>query len=97
MIPALGGLGYRLARFLSRTDDEHESVATCTRESLEATLQAGDVLLIDGTSRISMAINILRSPLGRMPLFASEEMLRRTGMTVLNLSLSKPMWQKVYG
>ncbi len=59
MIPALSGLGYRLARFLTQTDEEHESVTTCTREALEATLQPGDVLLIDGSSRISMAIKYI--------------------------------------
>ena len=59
MIPALGGLGYRLARYLTRTDEEQESVATCSREALELTLQPGDVLLIDGSSRISMAIKYI--------------------------------------
>lgn len=59
MIPALSGLGYRLARFLTRIDEEQESVTTCTREALEAALRPGDVLLIDGTSRISMAIKYI--------------------------------------
>ncbi|WP_372639239.1 hypothetical protein [Fodinibius sp.] len=59
MIPVLSGLGYRLARFLSQTDEEQESIATCSREALEAALQPGDVLLIDGTSRISMAIKYI--------------------------------------
>lgn len=59
MIPALSGLGYRLARFLTRTDEEEESVTTCTREALKAALRPGDVLLIDGNSRISMAIKYI--------------------------------------
>ncbi|MDZ7682702.1 MAG: YiiX/YebB-like N1pC/P60 family cysteine hydrolase [Fodinibius sp.] len=59
MIPALSGLGYRLARYLTQTDEEQESVATCSREVLEKTLKPGDILLIDGSSRISMAIKYL--------------------------------------
>lgn len=52
-------LGYRLARYLSETGDEQESVSTCSREALEAALKPGDVLLIDGTSRISTAIKYI--------------------------------------
>lgn len=59
MIPVLSGLGYRLARFLTQPDEEQESVATCSREALEKTLQPGDVLLIEGSSRISMAIKYI--------------------------------------
>jgi hypothetical protein len=59
MIPVLSGLGYRLARFLTRPDEEQEPVATCSREALEKTLQPGDVLLVDGSSRISMAIKYI--------------------------------------
>jgi hypothetical protein len=59
MIPVLSGLGYRLAGYLTRTDEEQESVATCSREALEQALQPGDVLLIDGSSRISMAIKYI--------------------------------------
>lgn len=59
MIPVLSSLGYRLARFLTRTDEEQESVSTCSREALMAALQPGDVLLVDGTSRISMAIKYI--------------------------------------
>lgn len=59
MIPVLSGLGYRLARFLSQTDEERESVSTCSSEALEKALQPGDILLIDGTSRISMAIKYI--------------------------------------
>ncbi|MGM0546524.1 MAG: YiiX/YebB-like N1pC/P60 family cysteine hydrolase [Bacteroidota bacterium] len=59
MIPVLSGLGYRLAQFLTQTDEERESVATCSREALEKALQPGDVLLIDGSSRISMAIKYI--------------------------------------
>lgn len=59
MIPALSGIGYKLARFLSQRDEEKESVSTCTREALEETLQPGDVLLVDGSSRFSTAIKYL--------------------------------------
>jgi len=59
MIPILSGLGYRLARFLTRSDEEKESVSTCSREALMEALQPGDILLIDGASRISMAIKYI--------------------------------------
>lgn len=55
----LDRMGYRLARFLSKTKGELASVATCSREALEAALKPGDVLLIEGTSRISMAIKYI--------------------------------------
>ena len=59
MIPLLNRLGYRLADNLTRTSEERESVATCSREELKSALQPGDILLIDGASRISMAIKYL--------------------------------------
>ena len=55
----LNNIGYRLARFLSQSDEEQESVSTCSREELEAALEVGDILLIDGTSRISTAIKYI--------------------------------------
>lgn len=55
----LNTFGYQLAQFLSQSDDERESVSTCSREDLEASLQKGDILLVDGTSRISMAIKYI--------------------------------------
>lgn len=59
MDKVLNKLGYRLARYLTRTEEEDESVATCSREALTATLKPGDVLLIEGSSRISMAIKYI--------------------------------------
>ncbi|MEX2603457.1 MAG: YiiX/YebB-like N1pC/P60 family cysteine hydrolase [Gracilimonas sp.] len=55
----LNKFGYRLAHFLSQGDEDRESVSTCSREELEAALKTGDILLIDGTSRISMAIKYI--------------------------------------
>ena len=55
----LNRVGYRLARYLSKSDQQEESVATCSREELESALRPGDVLLVDGTSRISMAIKYI--------------------------------------
>jgi len=55
----LNKLGYRLARYLTKADEENESVATCSRDALEATLKPGDVLLVEGASRISMAIKYI--------------------------------------
>jgi hypothetical protein len=76
MIPLLSGFGYRLARYLTRPDEEQESVATCSREALEKTLQPGDILLIDGSSRISMAIKyITQSTWSHAAIFIGEEKL----------------------
>lgn len=55
----LNKLGYRLARYLTKTVEGDESVATCSREALEATLKPGDILLVEGASRISMAIKYI--------------------------------------
>lgn len=55
----LDRMGYRFARFLSKSKGELTSVATCSREALVAALKPGDVLLIEGTSRISMAIKYI--------------------------------------
>lgn len=55
----LNKFGYRLAHFLSQSNEEQESVSTCSREELEAALKTGDVLLIDGASRISTAIKYI--------------------------------------
>lgn len=52
-------LGRRLARFLSKPRERFAFNPTCTPQLLTATLRKGDVLLVDGTSRISMAIKYL--------------------------------------
>lgn len=41
MIPVLSGLGYRLARFLSQTDEEQKSIATCIKGSVGGGLTTG--------------------------------------------------------
>lgn len=55
----LNRLGYRLARYLSGTNEEQESIGTCSQEALKAALSPGDVLLIDGSSRFSTAIKYI--------------------------------------
>lgn len=52
-------IGYRLTRFLSQSDEEQESVSICSSEELEAALKVGEILIIDGTSRISTAIRYI--------------------------------------
>jgi cell wall-associated NlpC family hydrolase len=51
--------GRALARFLSRPRPRPLQVATSSPELLRATLRPGDVLLIDGDTRISVAIKYL--------------------------------------
>lgn len=55
----LNKFGHRLAHFLSQSDEDQESVSTCSRDELEAALKAGDILLIEGNSRFSTAIKYI--------------------------------------
>ncbi len=55
----LNKFGHRLAEFLSQSNEDQETVSTCSRDDLEAALQKGDILLVDGNSRISMAIKYI--------------------------------------
>jgi len=55
----LNALGRRIAQYLSRPRDAEGRVATSSREKLAATLQKGDVLLVEGTSLFSSAIKYL--------------------------------------
>lgn len=52
-------LGQRLARYLARPRAGHSSLPATTPEDLGAVLQVGDVLLVEGTSRLSTVIKYL--------------------------------------
>ena len=52
-------LGRALARYLSKPRERGVQVATIRPEALAATLKKGDVLLIEGNTRISVAIKYL--------------------------------------
>src|SRR3990170_6869457 len=52
-------LGRALARYLSKPRERGARVATTRPETLAATLKKGDVLLIEGNTRISVAIKYL--------------------------------------
>ena len=52
-------LGRRLAQYLSKPRNTTAQIATCTPENLAATLQPGDVLLVEGNSGFSNAIKYL--------------------------------------
>ena len=56
---ALGWIGAGLARYLSAQRHEHGPSAPTPRDLLASTLRAGDVLLVEGSSRISTAIKYL--------------------------------------
>ena len=55
----LTGIGGRLAKYLSTPRRQASLVATISPELLAATLRPGDVLLVDGNTRISVAIKYL--------------------------------------
>lgn len=66
-------IGYRLARYLSRPDEDRASVTTCSNHSLMAALKPGDVLLVDGNTRLSAAIKyITQSTWSHAALFVGE-------------------------
>jgi hypothetical protein len=52
-------LGRRLGRFLTRPSHAHGTAAPTDPTRLMGCLQAGDVLLVEGTTRIAMAIRYL--------------------------------------
>ncbi len=56
---ALGWLGQRLARFLTDTTHVHGTGPATRPDRLLASLQPGDVLLVEGSSRVSTAIKYL--------------------------------------
>ena len=58
-VGALRFIGRRLARYLSRPRPVDVHPATSPAELVEATLEPGDVLLVEGTSRFSSAIKFL--------------------------------------
>lgn len=71
MNPLFRSIGYHLARFLSQSNDEEQSVSTSSFEALKASLKPGDILLVEGNSRISMAIKyITQSTWSHAALFA---------------------------
>ncbi len=55
----LGGIGKILARHLSQPTQREVRGATNTPEKLRSTLKKGDVLLVEGASRFSVAIKYL--------------------------------------
>ena len=54
-----GSVGRRLARFLTQPGRATESVTTNNPEALAAALHPGDVLLVEGVSRVATAIKYL--------------------------------------
>lgn len=71
LFTALGG---RLARFLSQPLADYEQFATIPMDRLLRTLQPGDLLLVEGNSRISTAIKYLtQSTWSHVALFVGEQ------------------------
>lgn len=54
-----GFLGHALAAYLTRPSKSYQPLATNRPEQLRHALRAGDVLLVEGNSRISVAIKFL--------------------------------------
>jgi len=52
-------IGRWLARYLDQPNQQQVSLATCEPEALALTIQKGDVLLVEGSSRISSAVKYL--------------------------------------
>lgn len=58
-LPFLESIGRWLARYLSRPSKGYVPIATHKLEVLSATLKPGDVLLVEGPNRVSVAIKYL--------------------------------------
>lgn len=52
-------IGKKLARYLSKHREDRRQIATSSPETVLATLRKGDILLVEGTSRISEAIKYI--------------------------------------
>ncbi|BBB30326.1 YiiX/YebB-like N1pC/P60 family cysteine hydrolase [Neptunomonas japonica] len=59
MRPMLENVGSMLAEYLSAPRDDNTFVATSSPERLASSIKKGDVLLVEGTSRVSTAIKYL--------------------------------------
>lgn len=59
MSMSLSGIGRLLARYLNKGTHQHGPMPSHTPEQLLATLRAGDVLLVEGNRRVSVAIKYL--------------------------------------
>ena len=55
-------IGSHLARFLTRPRPSYEQFSILTREQLDQSLAPGDLLLIEGNSRVSTATSTNRIP-----------------------------------
>ena len=72
-------LGRRLARYLNQPIKRYEPFAVVALECLEAVLQPGDVLLVEGKRRVSTAIKYLtQSTWSHAALFVGD--FQRTGL-----------------
>ncbi|MGY8869632.1 MAG: YiiX/YebB-like N1pC/P60 family cysteine hydrolase [Pseudomonadales bacterium] len=59
MRPMLENVGSMLAEYLSASRDDNTFVATSSPQRLATSIKKGDVLLVEGTSRVSTAIKYL--------------------------------------
>ncbi|MEK6596248.1 MAG: lipo-like protein, partial [Pseudomonadota bacterium] len=59
MDPVTEFAGHWLARFLTKPVRQSTQVATISQEQLSAILQPADILLIEGNTRVSVAIKYL--------------------------------------
>ncbi|MDX1670983.1 MAG: YiiX/YebB-like N1pC/P60 family cysteine hydrolase [Balneolaceae bacterium] len=71
-------IGKWLAGYLSKPYEENVQVATCTPDMLSSTLQKGDILLVEGNSRISAAIKYLTQSTWSHAAFYIGDVLNKT-------------------
>src|SRR5258708_31339870 len=75
MNPVLRWMGGRLATYLAQPI-RGTQIATASLEQLEAALEPGDVLLVEGNTRVSVAITYLTHSTWSHALFQIAEPLR---------------------
>jgi hypothetical protein len=67
-------IGVKLARFLSKPRSHYEEFSTLSQQQLQQTLKPGDLLLVEGNSRVSTAIKYLtQSTWSHVCLFVGEQ------------------------
>src|SRR5215468_10370382 len=90
------GVGHLLARYLEKPVQGYEPFTPSDPDALHATLQPGDVLLIEATTTFPVSSNISHSQHGRMPRFTSAPSATARRLTANRWSSSKPISGKVW-
>lgn len=92
----LNAIGRMLGRYLTRPRPSRHSFATCTSERLFETIRPGDVLLVEGTSRVSESIKYLtQSTWSHAALYAGDRLQFLAGVEGSDLLIEADLLEGV--